>query len=246
MKMSGNTILITGGNSGIGQALAHQFHDRGNTVIVAGRDSERLRAAVEGRPNMHAVTFDAGRDPAAEFARSVLWEHPALNVLVNMAGIMRWEAIGASRDLSDAEETVVTNLLVPIRLIDAFVDHLKRQVDSAIVNVSSGLAFVPHVKAPTYSATKAAIHSYSVSLREALAGQVEVIELAPPAVRTGLTPGQEAKEEYMPLDEFVSEVMDLFAQEPTPSEILVKRVSFLRFAERESRFDDAVKAIAGH
>jgi uncharacterized oxidoreductase len=153
---------------------------------------------------------------------------------------MRFEALDRARDLGDAEATITTNVLGPIRLIDALIDHLVTRPDAAIVNVTSGLAFVPMIAAPTYSATKAAIHSYTVSLRAALEDRVEVIELAPPAVQTGLTPGQESRAGYQPLAEFADEVMALFAQVPTPPEILVERVGFLRRAEAEGRFDETL------
>ncbi|APR52974.1 SDR family NAD(P)-dependent oxidoreductase [Sphingomonas koreensis] len=244
MKTSGNTILITGGGSGIGEALAQRFHDAGNAVIVAGRRREALEAAIAGRPGMHAMTLDIERPEAIEeFARDLLAAHPSLNVLINNAGVMQHENIGTRRDLTGAEATIATNLLGPIRLTNALVDHLKAQTDAAIVNVTSGLAFVPLVDAATYSATKAAIHSYTVSLREVLAGQVEVIELAPPAVQTDLTPGQRTREGYQPLDEFAGEVMALFSQSPTPKEIIVERVKLLRNAEAEGRFDAALAAI---
>lgn len=244
MKTSGNTILITGGGSGIGAALAHRFHDAGNTVIVAGRRQDALEAAIAGRENMHALTLDVeSAEGVEDFARRVLAAHPGLNVLINNAGIMRFEALDARRDLADAEATITTNLLGPIRLTNALIDHLTAQRDAAIVNVTSGLAFVPLIDTPTYNATKAAIHSYSVSLREALKDKVEVIELAPPGVQTGLTPGQESRPGYQPLDQFVGEVMGLFGQTPTPTEILVERVRFLRNAEREGRFDATLKQL---
>jgi uncharacterized oxidoreductase len=238
MKQTGNTILITGGGSGIGAALAQRFHDQGNTVVVAGRRRAALEQAIAGRPRMHAIELDVdSAGGVADFARRLLAAHPALNVLVNNAGVMRFEKLDQARDLADAEQTIGTNLLGPIRLIDALVEHLAAQPDAAIVNVTSGLAFVPLVATPTYNATKAAMHSYTLSLRAALRGRVEVIELAPPAVQTGLTPGQESRPGYQPLDEFANEVMAQFAQTPTPPEILVERVRFLRFAEAEGRFD---------
>jgi uncharacterized oxidoreductase len=244
MKNSGNTILITGGGSGIGQALAHRFHDAGNTVIIAGRRRAALEAAIDGRANMHAIELDlTSAEGIAGFVQRLLAEHPGVNVLINNAGIMRSEPLDRSRDLADAEATITTNLLGPIRLINALVDHLVAQPDAAIVNVSSGLAFVPLISAPTYDATKAAIHSYTVSLRAALGDRVEVIELVPPAVQTGLTPGQETRDGYMPLDDFINEVMALFAREPTPPEILVERVGFLRNAEREGRFDQTLATL---
>lgn len=244
MKSSGNTILITGGGSGIGAALAQRFHDAGNSVIVAGRRREALETAIAGRANMHAMTLDIENAQAIEaFAKELVAIHPALNVVINNAGVMKYEALDTRRDLSDAEATITTNLLGPIRLNNALVDHLKAQSDAAIVNVSSGLAFVPLEAASTYSATKAAIHSYTLSLRQALAGQIEVIELVPPAVQTGLTPGQSTREGYLPLDDFIDEVMALFGQTPTPGEILVERVKFLRNAEIEGRLDAALAAV---
>jgi uncharacterized oxidoreductase len=232
MKTTGNTILVTGGGSGIGLALAQRWHDAGNRVIVTGRDAAKLDAAVAGRANMATVALDVtDAEAIAAFAKDIVAKYPALNVLVNNAGIMAPEDASAKRDLAHAEATVATNILGPIRLIDALVDHLAAQDGAAIVNVTSGLAFVPLPGAPTYSATKAAMHSYSVALRVQLEGKVEVIELAPPAVRTDLTPGQSTREGYMPLDAFADEVMGLFAQDPTPEEILVQNVLPLLTAE---------------
>ena len=244
MKRSGNTILITGGGSGIGEALAHRFHDQGNTVIVAGRRLEALEKACEGRENLHALTLDIdSAEGVKDFAARVIAAHPALNVVIHNAGIMRFEALDQSRDLTDAEATIATNLLGPIRLTDALIDHLVAQPDAAIVTVTSGLAYVPLVATPTYSASKAAIHAYTVALRDALQDKVEVIELVPPGVQTELTPGQQNRPGYMPLDAFIDEVMALWAQEPTPAEIMVERVRGLRFAEREGRFDAALAQI---
>jgi uncharacterized oxidoreductase len=247
VKTTGNTILITGGGSGIGRELALHFNELGNTVIVAGRRKEALEATIAGRDRMHALRLDI-EDPEAitAFGTRVVAEHPALNVLINNAGIMRSENLTAARDLRDAEQTIVTNLLGPIRLTNALIDHLAGQPDAAIVNVSSGLAFVPLSGTPTYNATKAAIHSYTVSLREQLKGKVEIVELAPPAVQTELTPGQSTREGYMPLGQFIDEAMALFRQQPTPREILVERVNFLRWAERDGRFDQAVEMLSAH
>ena len=243
MKISGNTILVTGGGSGIGMALAHRLHDRGNHVIVAGRRQDALDQTAAGRANIATMTLDLA-DPAAitAFAARLIAEHPALNVVLNNAGIMQFEDLTTRRDLSVAEATITTNLLGPIRLTDALIDHLAARDDGAIVNFTSGLGFVPMIDAPTYSATKAAIHSYTVSLREQLRGRVEVIELAPPAVQTGLTPGQETRAGYMPLDDFADEIMTLW-QDPTPPELLVENVRFLRDAEREGRFDETLRTL---
>ncbi len=246
MKPTGNTVLITGGGSGIGEALAHRFHDLGNRVIIAGRRREALLQAAQGRGNIHAIQVDMD-DPASVegFAQEITLRFPELNVLINNAGIMRTERLDRQRDLGDAEATITTNLLGPIRLTNALIQHLLAQPDAVIVNSTSGLAFVPLMSAPTYNATKAALHSYTVSMREALKGQVEVIELVPPAVQTGLTPGQKTRPGYQPLPEFIDEVMEQFAIQPTPSEILVKRAHFQRFAEAEGRMDTALETLTG-
>ena len=244
MKQSGNTILIAGGTSGIGRALAERFHAAGNQVIIAGRRQGLIDEVAAANPGMRGYTLDIDSAAGIEsFANDVLAQNPELNVLINNAGIMRFEDAAALRDLADAEATITTNLLGPIRLTTALIGQLKSRPDAAIVNVTSGLAFVPLVATPTYSATKAALHSYTVSLREALKGAVEVIELAPPAVQTDLTPGQRDRPGYMPLSDFIDEVMAQFAQQPTPAEILVERVKFLRQAEAEGRFDDALATI---
>ena len=244
MKMTGNTILITGGGSGIGRALAQHFHDLGNVVIVAGRTAATLEETISGRADMHMLrldTSDAGSIDA--FATEAIARFPTINVLFNNAGVMRREDLTRTADAAIAEETFTTNVLGPIRLTNAFIDHLSRQQNAVIVNTTSGLAFVPLIGSPSYSASKAALHSWTVSLREQLRGTVEVIELVPPAVRTELTPGQSQRENYMPLDDYIAEVMELFAQVPTPAEILVKNVQLLRFAEREGRFDETVQMI---
>ncbi|SDN68190.1 uncharacterized oxidoreductase [Vreelandella arcis] len=237
-------MLITGGGSGIGRELALRFHALGNTVIVAGRRREKLEETIAGQQNMHAMVVDV-EDPQAitPFAERVIAEHPRLNVLINNAGIMRREDLTSTHDITDAEQTVVTNLLGPIRLTNALTDHLVSQSDATIVNVSSGLAFVPLSGTPTYNATKAAIHSYTISLREQLKGKVELIELAPPAVQTELTPGQSTREGYMPLNDYMEEVMTLFQEKPTPREILVENVNFLRWAERDGHFDEVVEML---
>lgn len=245
MKTSGNTILITGGGSGIGRELALRFNALGNTVIVAGRRMETLEETIDGQHDMHAMAINV-EDPEAiaAFAERIVAEHPTLNVLINNAGIMRSEDLSSTNHLMDAEQTIVTNLLGPIRLTNALINHLVSQPDAAIVNVSSGLAFVPKSGTPTYSATKAAIHSYTISMREQLKGKVELIELAPPAVQTELTPGQSTRSGFMPLNDYIEEVMALFQEQPTPKEILVENVIFQRWAERDGHFDQAVEMLS--
>jgi len=246
MKTSGNTILITGGGSGIGRELAQRFHDLGNTVIIAGRNAAKLEETAQGRADLHWLTVDASEETSiAAFAAEAIARFPAINVLINNAGVMHREDLTRAGDTAIAQQTLITNVLGPIRMTNAFVDHLAAQQDAAIVNTTSGLAFVPLAASPSYSASKAALHSWTVSLRHQLRGKIEVIELAPPAVRTELTPGQSTRENYMPLDDYAEEVMRLFAQVPTPAEILVNNVLPLRNAEREGRFGQMVEAIAG-
>jgi len=239
MNLSGNTILITGGGSGIGRGLAEAFHALGNQVIISGRRREMLDETTRANPGMKSLTVDIA-DAAAisTFAAQAVEQFPALNVLINNAGIMRAEKLAAQPvDLADAEAIVATNMLGPIRLTAALLPHLQKQSSAAIVNVTSGLAFVPLAFTPTYCATKAALHSYSQSLRYQLKSTpVEVIELAPPYVQTHLMAGAEDPR-AMPLKEFIAEVMELFKTQPTPSEIIVERAKGLRNAERENRYD---------
>ncbi|MFM5916882.1 MAG: SDR family oxidoreductase [Novosphingobium sp.] len=245
MNISGNTILITGGGSGIGRELARRWHELGNTVLITGRSAASLAETASGHAHIHPYVLDVS-DPRAilDFAAKIVAEHPALNVLVNNAGIMPTEDLTRRRDLRDTEAVITTNLLGPIRMTDALIDHLRRQDDAAIINVTSGLAFVPLPRAATYSATKAALHSYTVSLRAVLEGEIEVIEIAPPAVRTELSPGQSAREDYMPLEEYIDETMAPFAAGTPGSEVLTQRVLFLRNAEIECRFDAALAALS--
>lgn len=235
MNIAGNTILITGGGSGIGRGLAEALHARGNRIIVTGRREAALAEVAAAHPGMAFAPLDIA-DPAAirAFAARVVEDHPALNVVINNAGIMQAEDLKAEAfDLDPVEATITTNLLGPIRLTAALLPHLRLQPASTVMTVSSGLAFVPLTATPTYSATKAAIHSWSQSLRHQLADSpVEVLELAPPAVATDLMPGHAGNPNSMPLADYIAEVMSLIERGDTPrGEILVERVKPLRFAE---------------
>jgi uncharacterized oxidoreductase len=232
MDMTGNTILITGGGSGIGRALAEALHARGNKVIVSGRRAAALEEAAAANPGIATATLDVS-DPAdiTRFAAEIVAAHPALNVVIHNAGIMQAESLTApGADLAIAEATITTNLLGPIRLNAALLPHLLAQPKATVATVSSGLAFVPLVATPTYSATKAAIHSWSQSLRHQLKDtSVEVVEIAPPAVATDLMPGHAQNPNSMPLADYIAETMAQF--EAGAAENLTERVKFLRFAE---------------
>jgi uncharacterized oxidoreductase len=247
MNLSGNTILITGGGSGLGRGLAESFHAIGNQVVIAGRKRHALDEVVAANPGMKALTVDV-RDPASlrNFAAQAISEFPSLNVLINNAGIMRREnLLDQQPDLADAESIVATNLLGPIRLAAALLPHLQKQPRAAIVNVSSGLAFLPMALTPAYCATKAAIHSYTLSLRSQLRStNIEVIELIPPYVATHLMDGFNDPR-AMPLTRFIAEVMEIFKIQPTPPEICVENVKTLRFAAENGTFDTIFARLNG-
>jgi uncharacterized oxidoreductase len=247
MTPTGNTILITGGGSGIGRELALRFAAQGNEVIIAGRRQAALDDVAAAAPGIATYTLDiADADAIAAFAAQVTADHPALNVVIHNAGIMVAEDLNADDFLATAEATVATNLLGPIRLTSALLPHLRGQPNAAIVTVSSGLAFVPLAATPTYSATKAAIHSWSQSLRHQLAGAgIDVIELAPPGVQTDLMPGHAENPQMMPLDAFMDETMALFARQPALDEICVSRVEMLRNAERSGKYDQVFAMLNG-
>lgn len=247
MQLTGNTILITGGGSGIGRELARRLNALGNTVIVTGRRLTSLQESIQGRDKMYAFELDID-DPQAivDFANRIVQQFPALNSLINNAGIMRYEDLGAHSDLNDAQAQLTTNVLGTIRMTNALVDHLKTQAHAAVMTVSSGLAFVPRADAAIYSASKAAIHVYTLCLRQQLAGSVRVIELIPPAIQTELTPGQSSREGYMPLSAYMDEVMTLLCEKPVPDEIVVERARVQRLAEQEGRFKQVFERINAH
>lgn len=244
MNITGNTILITGGGSGIGRALAEALHSRGNKIIIAGRRESLLDAVTDANPGMESMLLDIqdGADIAA-FAKQAVERFPALNVVVNNAGIMKPEQ---QIDLATAEETIATNLLGPIRLTAALLPHLLTQPRASVVTVSSGLAFVPLAATPTYSATKAAIHSWSMALREQLkATAVEVIEIAPPYVQTELLgPHQASDPDAMPLADFTDEVMAILEAAPASGEVIVERCKPLRFAAENGNLAQMFAALS--
>ncbi|QBQ99169.1 SDR family oxidoreductase [Paraburkholderia pallida] len=208
MKLTGNTIFITGGGSGIGRGLAEALHKLGNQVIISGRRADRLQATIDANPGMQAVALDI-TDPSdiKAVAAKLIADHPKLNVLINNAGIMLPDGAAGPVDDTLLTSTVTTNLLGPIRMTSALIEHLKQQDGAVIANVASVLGYVPMAVTAVYSATKAALHSYTLSQRYLLKdSKVSVVEIAPPWVRTELMNSSE-EERAMPLDEFIAGAM---------------------------------------
>ncbi|WP_350280604.1 SDR family NAD(P)-dependent oxidoreductase [Kribbella sp. HUAS MG21] len=242
MRTTGNTIFMTGGTSGIGLALARRFRDLGNTVIISGRRKDLLDQ-IAAEDGIAGVQLDVADPASIQAAFEQVTATHDVNVLITMAGIMQVEDLQDPGHLDAAEQTIDINLLGTIRTVAAFTPYLLRQTDPAILTVSSGLASVPLTITPTYSATKAAIHSYTQSLRIQLADTpIQVIEVVPPAVRTTLL-NQENDEHAMPLDEYADETIQLLQDTPDADEILVDRVHFLRHAERENRYEQVLSAL---
>ncbi|WP_448956574.1 SDR family oxidoreductase [Labrys neptuniae] len=227
MKLSGNTVFITGGGSGIGRSLAEAFHKLGNKVIISGRRRASLEDVVAANPGMTAIELDV-TDPASieAAAARLIAEHPDLNVLINNAGIMLPDRAVGRIDDKVLVDTVTTNLIGPIRMSSALIEHLKGRDDAVIAYTSSVLGFVPMAVTAVYSATKAAIHSYALSQRFLLkdAG-IRVLEIAPPWVRTDLMNSREA-EEAMPLDAFIAETMAVLGTDV--DEVLVEAAKTFR------------------
>lgn len=247
MRISGNTVFITGGTSGLGLGLAQRLHEAGNTVIVGGRREALLAEIAEANPGIGTVMLDVADPASIERATAeVVAAHPDLDTVITMAGIMQTEDLLDPASVGTAEATITTNLLGTIRTIAAVLPQLLTRSSATIVTVSSGLAYVPLPLTPTYNATKAAVHSYSESLRVQLADTgVQVIELAPPAVATTLL-GQQDDPRAMPVDAFLSEVMTIIEQQPDAEQILVERVKPLRFAVANGTYRQTLAMLAGH
>lgn len=229
MKLTGNTILITGGGSGIGRGLAEALHALGNQVIISGRRASVLKETTDANPGMQSVELDV-QNPASieDVAKKLIAEYPKLNVLINNSGIMSQDGVDGVVDDTQVESIVTTNLLGPIRMTSALIEQLKSQPSAYVAYVTSGLAFTPLANSATYCATKAAIHSYALSQRYLLKDtSVKVLEIAPPYVQTHLG-GEQQKNDprAMPLDEYIAETMKLLGTDA--DEVLVERVKGLR------------------
>lgn len=237
MQTTGNTLLVTGGGSGIGYELAKAFLALGNEVIIAGRRESVLKQAVEAAPGLqHAVLDITDAADTQRVAEHLIARYPRLNGVIHSAGIMRTESL--REGATALEDTVATNLLGPIRLDGWLLPHFLKQPHATIVTVTSGLAFLPLALTPSYCATKAGLHSYTESLRYQLKDTaVRVHELAPPYVQTELTGEHQASDpQAMPLKAFIEEVMAIFQQSPEADEILVERVKPLRYAEQNGAY----------
>jgi uncharacterized oxidoreductase len=236
MKLKDQTILITGGGSGIGLALAEAFHKLGNQVIVSGRSPEKLRAA-EAK-GLSVLTGDmTNAESVAALAAAAIAKFPKLNAVIHSAGIMVNEKLTRGDSAKVATDTVLTNILGPILLNQALIPHFLKQESAMIMTVSSGLAFLPLAMTPTYCASKAAIHSYTESLRYQLRNTpVEVKELVPPYVRTSLMGERQASDaRAMPLEAYVEEVMAILQRDPATEEIVVENARPLRDASYGGR-----------
>jgi uncharacterized oxidoreductase len=245
MNLTGNTILITGGGTGIGRGLAEAFHRDGNQVIIAGRRQSVLENTAHANPGMRFLTVDVENlDDTKRFGAEVKIQFPALNVLINNAGIMKSENLKSGiEDLAIAEQTVAINLLGTFRITAILMPLLLSQPKATIMTVSSGLAFLPIYPNPSYCASKAAIHSWTQSLRYQLRDtSVEVLEIAPPYAQTELAGRSQVNDpNAMPLADLISETMALLKTPPPSGEILVERVLSRRFAERDGKYDEFYK-----
>jgi uncharacterized oxidoreductase len=227
MKLTENTVFITGGGTGIGKGLAGEFHKRGNTVIIAGRRKERLEETVREFPGMHYVVLDAENpENIKSVAKQLIKDFPKLNVLINNAGVMQFDDLSTEVDDKILTSTIAINLFGPIRVTSAFIEHLKKQTPAYILNVSSVLAFMPLTAAGVYCVTKAAMHSYSLSLRYKLKNSsVKVLEVIPPWVQTDLINSNE-EPRAMPLKPFIAQTMEALSTDA--HEILVEIARPLR------------------
>ncbi|WP_417884346.1 SDR family oxidoreductase [Vibrio rumoiensis] len=248
MKMTGNTILITGGTSGIGRALADAFYDKGNRVIITGRRQFLLDEAIAQRPGLIGIPLDLNQPESLEqLAHQVREQFPELNVLIANAGISQAEDLTSDTwNIDSAQSIVETNIFGVLRVTSAFLPMIKTQANATVIATSSNLAFIPRADFPTYCASKAFLHSWLQSLRHQMREYpVEVLELAPPYVQTALTGEQQASDPRAILTHaYVEEVMHLIEQGDCPrGEVLVERDRARRWAERDGCYEETFSAM---
>ncbi len=236
MKLTGHTVLITGGGTGLGSGLAAAFHERGNKVIVTGRREKVIRDFADKYPGMETIVSDVAQEGDVQsLFQQISERHPQLDVLVNNAGIMQWPDFTKPETLNDGLfDEIEINLKGVIRMTAVFLPLLTRQNEAALINISSGLAYMPLAISPIYCSTKAAVHSFSMALRHQLRkSSVRVLEVAPPGVESdlGKTDGVADRDfPRMKLDDFVKETMR--ALESGKPEMPIGQSKMLRFISR--------------
>ena len=247
MQITGRTVLITGGTAGIGLGLALRLQAEGNTVVVAGRRKALLDRIVEDHPGLAAVQLDVADAASVQAAfEEVTTRFPEVDVLVNNAGIALYEDLRTGESLDAAIDVITTNLIGPLRMSALFVPYFLARGKGTVVNTGSGLGFVPLPASPTYSATKAAIHSYSETLRVQLADSgIDVVEIVPPAVRTEFG-GQQDDERAMPLPAFLDGVMTILRDEPDADQVVVDEAKPFRLAEAQGTYGQFLRVLSGY
>jgi uncharacterized oxidoreductase len=245
MRLTGNTVLVTGGGSGIGRGLAIALHRYGNRVVIAGRRIDALRTVADAHPGIEWLPLDiTSRESIHHLVAQVQRDLPDLNVVVNNAAAMAIEDVCAP-DATTTATVIATNLAGPVELTSLLLGTIRSHAHGAVVNVTSALAFVPLATAPTYSATKAALHAYTVALRFQLRGSgIQVTEIVPPRVQTNMA-GPTGGGGVLDVDDFVAQVMTRWVAQPDAAEIIVAAAGPLRYAERDGAYEQRFAMVNG-